>query len=517
MKKYLLLLSAVIFVSDYNSLFAQCNVTNVIVSNIRTSAYSIDSLLYTIDLQFNASVNGGNKDVWLHIWREADYPVSAMQRYNCNGQQSTAPAPSTFTNANNNLDVLDNAFVTFGFDDNAINLNVPGTTGIFTNYHYDASVTPNYQGTTIYKIAHNTDPNVDHIYVQDLSFKVSKAALDFLQVRAFNWSTVGDQRPQCWGCGETFVVGDPVVLGSVNCAGIRTYNLSIQSKFDNITTPSIETISGVYRLYIDVDRNGAINETIDILAQRNTSFITGFTAGTILQGFKSAFVGSVLPFNNYAFENGDTNSNKPLIALVNVTTAGYLGAGAIGILNNPCTVLPVEMIGFDAKRVSNTVNLIWETAQEFNLSGFDIQRKLGAAAFTSIGFVIATANEGSGYVYNFTDANLTSGTNVLYRLRMVDKDGAYTYSEIRSIRNSGQKIDLSVYPNPSNGFFTIAVPANGGVYDVLLTDVAGRFLRSINGLRSQSLKMNGLSPGIYIVKIWFRETREAITERVIVQ
>ena len=222
MKKYLLLLSAVIFVSDYNSLFAQCNVTNVIVSNIRTSAYSIDSLLYTIDLQFNASVNGGNKDVWLHIWREADYPVSAMQRYNCNGQQSTAPAPSTFTNANNNLDVLDNAFVTFGFDDNAINLNVPGTTGIFTNYHYDASVTPNYQGTTIYKIAHNTDPNVDHIYVQDLSFKVSKAALDFLQVRAFNWSTVGDQRPQCWGCGETFVVGDPVVLGSVNCAAIRT-------------------------------------------------------------------------------------------------------------------------------------------------------------------------------------------------------------------------------------------------------------------------------------------------------
>ena len=517
MKKYILLVSAVVFLSNLNLLLAQCNVTNVIVSNVRTSTYSTNSLLYTIDLQFNVTVNGGNKDVWLHIWQEADYPTNLMQRYNCNGQQSTAPAPSTFTSANNNLDVLDNAFLTFGFDDNAINPNVPGTNGIFTNYHYDAAITPNYQGATIYKIAHSTDPNVDHIYVQDLSFKMSKSAFDFLQVRAFNWSTVGDQRPQCWGCGETFVVGDPVVSGSVNCSAIRTYNLNIQSKFDNITTPAIETISGVYRLYVDVDRNGSINETIDILAQSNTSFITGFNPGTILPSFKSAFVGSVLPFNNYVFQNGDTNSNKPLIALVNVTTAGYLGAGAIGILNNSCTVLPVEMKSFNAKRESNTVNLSWETAQEFNFSGFDIQRKLGEAPFRSIGFIDATANEGTGSVYNFIDANIVAQTNILYRLRLVDKDGAYRYSEIRVVRNNAQKTDLSVYPNPNRGFFTIAVPADAGVYDVLLIDVAGRILRSMNGLRNQSLKMNALSPGIYIVKISFRETGEAITERIIVQ
>lgn len=517
MKKYILLLSVVIFLSGYSSLFAQCNVTNVIVSNVRTSSYGPDSLLYTIDLQFNATVNGGNKDVWLHIWRESDYPASAMQRYNCTNQQSTAPAPSTFTEANNNLDVLDKAFLTFGFDDNAINTNVPGTTGIFTDYHYDAAITPNYLGTTIYKIAHSTDPNVDHVYIQDLSFKVSNTALDFLQVRAFNWSTVGDQRPQCWGCGETFVVGDPAVSGSVNCTVTRTYNLNIQSKFDDITVPGIETISGYYRLYIDVDRSGAINEGIDILAQTTTNFNTGFVPGTILPGFKSAYVGSVLPFNNYIFQNGDTNSNKPLIALVNITTPGYLGAGATGILNNPCTVLPVEMMSFNAQRLFNNIHLTWETAQEFNFGGFDVQRKVGNTAYTSIGFVRAKANEGNGAVYNFIDADLASGTNVLYRLRIVDKDGGYSYSDIRAIRNSAQKIDVSVYPNPCNGFFAIAVPADAGLYDVLLTDVAGRVLRSMSSLRSQSLQMNSLNQGIYIIKIWFRETGEAITERIVVK
>ncbi len=517
MKKYLLLLSVGIFLSGYNILLAQCNVTNVIVSNIRTSPSGPDSLMYIIDLQFNATVNGGNKDVWLHIWREADYPVSAMQRYNCPNQQSTAPAPSTFTDANNNLDVLDNAFLTFGFDDNAINTNVPGTTGIFTNYHYDPVVAPNYLGATIYKIAHSTDPDVDHIYIQDLSFKVSNTALNFLQVRAFSWSTVGDQRPQCWGCGETFVVGDPTVSGSVNCAATRTYNLNIQSKFDDVTVPGIEPISGFYRLYIDVDRSGTINTDIDILAQTSTNFNTGFVPGTILPGFKSAYVGSVLPFNNYTFQNGDTNSNKQLIAWVNITTPGYLGAGATGVLNNPCTVLPVEMKSFNAHRVFNNVNLTWETAQEFNFSGFDVQRKVGKSAYSSIGFVTAKANEGNGAAYSFTDADLTSGTNVLYRLRIVNKDGGYSYSDIRAIRNNAQKIDVSVYPNPCNGFFEIAVPSDAGLYDVVFTDIAGRVLRSMSSLRSQSLQMNSLNPGIYIMKIWFRETGETITERIIVK
>jgi Secretion system C-terminal sorting domain len=517
MKKYILLLQVVLFLSGYNSLIAQCNVTNVIISNVRTTPSGSDSLIYTIDLQFNATVNGGNKDVWLHVWREADYPATTMQRYNCTQHQSTAPAPSTFTDGNNNLDVLDKAFLTFGFDDNAIGTNIPGTTGIFTGYHYDAAITPNYTGTTIYKITHATDPNVDHVYIQDVSFKVSNNAIDFLQVRAFSWSTVGDQRPQCWGCGETFVVGDPVVFGSINCTATRTYNLSIQSKFDDVTVPGIENIAGYYRLYIDVDRNGSINEDIDILAQTNTNFNTGFEPGTILPGFKSAYVGSVLSFNNYTFQNGDTNSNKPLIALVNVTTPGYLGAGATGILNNPCTVLPVEMLSFKIQRIVNNVDLTWQTAQEFNFSGFDVQRKIDKAGFASIGFVAAKASDGAGATYNFTDADLPPGTNVWYRLRIVDKDGGQMYSDIRAIRNNAKKMEVSIYPNPNSGFFAIAIPSDAGLYDLIVTDIAGRTLKSMNGLRSQSLQMNSLNPGIYIIKIWFRETGEIVSERIVVK
>ena len=90
MKRNLLLLLLLALMPWYNIISAQCNVTNVVVSNVRSNPYGADSMMYTIDLQFNATVNGGNKDIWLHIWRESDYPAAAMQRYNCFGQQSFA-------------------------------------------------------------------------------------------------------------------------------------------------------------------------------------------------------------------------------------------------------------------------------------------------------------------------------------------------------------------------------------------------------------------------------------------
>ena len=517
MKKNLLLLLLLALMPWYNMISAQCNVTNVIVSNVRSNPYGTDSTMYTIDLQFNATVNGGNKDIWLHMWKESDYPSVPMQLYNCTGNQSVAPTPSTFTQANTHLDVLDKAFLTFGFDDNAINRDVPGTAGIFTAYHYDPAVIPNFQGTTIYRVAHATDPNVDHIYVENLSFVVSNSVIDFLQVRAFSWSTVGDNRPQCWGCGETFVVGDPNVSGTINCTSPRTYNINIQSEFDDVTIPGIQTITGNYRLYIDVDRNELINEEIDRLVQTSTNFTTALVPGTVRPGFQSAYVASVLPFNNYVYTVGDTNSTKNLIALVNVTTPGYIGAGTTGILVNPCAPLPVTITSFNAIAQSNAVKLTWETAQEFNFSGYEVERKAGKANFASIGFVQAKAMEGERASYQFTDANLPAGEVLLYRLRLLDKDGSFTYSDVKAIRNNAKKMLVAVYPNPTKGMFTIAVPADAGLYDVMLSDYSGRVMRAERSLRNQSFQVNKLLPGVYMLKIWFRETGETITERVIVQ
>lgn len=513
MKKRLLFVITLILMSWYNLAIAQCNVTNVIVSKVSISTYGTDSFLYTIDLQFDAAVNGGNKDIWLHVWREVDYPFTAMNIYNCSGQQSTAPAPATFSDLPKTLDVLDKSIITFGFDDNLINANTAGVAGIFTSYHYDSTVVPNYAGATIYKVADASDPNIDHVYIQNLSFKVSNLIPGFLQVRSFNWSTEGDQKPQCWGCGSSFVVDDPKVSGSINCTADRSFNINIQSKYDDASLPGIQTITGFYKLYIDVNRNGVINEGTDILAHTSSAFTTGFVPGTILPGYNSAYVMSVISFNNYVFSTGDTNSNKPLIALVNVTTPGYLGAGTTGILVNPCTVLPVTVTDFQLHNQQGNVFLQWAVTNEYDIEKYTVQRRIGNGKFESIGDVRAAELS----AYKFTDYVSASTAVMYYRLQITERNGNINYSAVRVVRINTSITDILVYPNPAVASFSIAVPADAGSYDLSISDISGRVIKTMNAVRNQSIYFNQFVPGTYIVKVQFRETGVSVTKRIVVQ
>ncbi len=337
-----------------------------------------------------------------------------------------------------------------------------------------------HAGATIYKVADATDPNVDHVYIQNLSFKVSNLLPGFLQVRAFNWSTEGDQKPQCWGCGTSFVVDDPKVSGSINCTATRTYNINIQSKYDDASVPDIQTITGFYRLFIDVNRNSVIDEELDILAHTSTAFTTGFVPGTVQPGYNSAYVGSVLAFNNYIFQTGDTNSNKPIIALVNVTTPGYLGAGKTGILINPCTVLPVTITSFQAFIQQGSVALKWAVADEYNVEKYIVQRRADNGQFATIGSVPATELDN----YAFNDNVYGLNGIMYYRLQVVDRNGNINYSDIRVVRINTKNTDIMIYPNPAVAAFSIAVPADAGSYDISISDISGRIIKTMNAVRS---------------------------------
>src|SRR6201999_1456361 len=98
---------------------------------------------------------------------------------------------------------------------------------------------------------------------------------------------------------------------------------------------------------------------------------------------------------------------------------------------------------------SNTpsVNLIWTTANEINTSYFEIERSLDGKTFQPIGTVQAK-NTAVQNNYLFADANIVSGI-LYYKLKMIDKDGAFKYSAIVVVNNANQN-GLSVLPNPSS-------------------------------------------------------------------
>jgi len=94
--------------------------------------------------------------------------------------------------------------------------------------------------------------------------------------------------------------------------------------------------------------------------------------------------------------------------------------------------LPVEMIYFEAQKNDTVVVLFWKTASEVNNNYFAIERAGNDLFFSQIGLEYGHGNSNMVNTYSFIDYNPIQGTNH-YRLRQVDFDGEFEYSEIRTI------------------------------------------------------------------------------------
>ena len=180
------------------------------------------------------------------------------------------------------------------------------------------------------------------------------------------------------------------------------------------------------------------------------------------------------------------------------------------------TPLPVEMISFNAEKSNNSVNLIWETASEINNKQFDIQRSIDGKSFETIGTLDGNGNSNTRIRYEYTDNSLISSAVVYYRLKQIDYNGKFAYSEIRKITSSNiASSSLGAYPNPFadniNWHFTLA---DGKSYILRLTNITGKLIYSqnIEGISSGTYSPEASLPhGMYILSI---DGNDASTQRI---
>jgi hypothetical protein len=114
-------------------------------------------------------------------------------------------------------------------------------------------------------------------------------------------------------------------------------------------------------------------------------------------------------------------------------------------------VVPVELSSFTASTKGVDVELIWTTATEINNQGFEIERKIVGGSFKMVGYVAGYGTTLEPKAYSFEDSKLETG-NYTYRLKQIDLDGSFTYSEEISVE---VEIPLEFaleqnYPNPFN-------------------------------------------------------------------
>jgi hypothetical protein len=122
--------------------------------------------------------------------------------------------------------------------------------------------------------------------------------------------------------------------------------------------------------------------------------------------------------------------------------------GVMAVTTN--VLLPVTISSFKGKIINNTALLNWNTSNETNNLGFEIERSADGIKFSRIGFVASKSTNGSSSnaaEYSFDDNKALLG-NVYYRLKQTDKDGKYHYSSIVVLQNLKSGILLSLQTNP---------------------------------------------------------------------
>ncbi len=164
--------------------------------------------------------------------------------------------------------------------------------------------------------------------------------------------------------------------------------------------------------------------------------------------------------------------------------------------------LPVKFISISASLVDKTSAMIkWTVATPtVNSDKFEIEYSTDGINWNGIGTIsIVNTNQGN---YRFLHTNIPSG-HLYYRVKEIDIDGIYVYSNIVVLYNKTMPGSFFVFPNPANNYITINGPGNvKGNTKIILYDVVGKQLTSLimTGTTKQ-INTAGFPDGAYVLKI----------------
>ncbi len=282
---------------------------------------------------------------------------------------------------------------------------------------------------------------------------------------------------------------------------------------------SVRIIEGVFDNYTGetgnlIVNNNAVNKTWFINEQNvggsNATLTLQWNSLDELSGFSNG--------NSYIARNtGSTwlasaagaavGTNPYTRTLNNITSFTPFGVASSG-------TLPVKLIRFNGAIANNITNLNWATSSEINNKGFEVQRSLDGTDFETIGFVKGVGNSNAVNKYAFNDnlsINNQLPTTIYYRLKQIDLDGKYEYSNTIVIKtnedlNFGN--DISIVPNP----FTDGVQINfsqhqNAAVNVILVDALGRevYTKQVPSIIGNNIitidNLNLLQNGIYFIRL----------------
>ncbi|MDP2303952.1 MAG: T9SS type A sorting domain-containing protein [Ignavibacteria bacterium] len=309
--------------------------------------------------------------------------------------------------------------------------------------------------------------------------------------------------------------GEQWKLGSD--AGVQTITFAYQINASNLTSGTWTNVAALNFSSPNNSILGAQGDVLDGNASGNKTAISAtITAISLVDGDEIWFRWQ---------DNDDAGTTDKILAVDDFS------------FNQNGDPLPVELTSFSALLINKEVKLNWQTATEINNYGFEIERSENRSqksegnnteqVWETIGFVEGNGNSNSPKEYSFTDASAMLSTSssssfgaskLIYRLKQIDTDGKYEYSNEIEVDFDGLPSQFSLeqnYPNPFNPStkikYVIPVVETGHapslrvalkIFDALGNEVA-TLVNEVKepGFYEIDWNANGLSSGVYYYRL----------------
>lgn len=227
------------------------------------------------------------------------------------------------------------------------------------------------------------------------------------------------------------------------------------------------------------------------VALSNGTIINNYDPDLLQIRFNRVFTSPGVPLTGTSFQ---------FRAVDAANTPSNAATYSIGLAN----VLPVVGLELKGSTRGTTAVLNWKTLQETQTDRFLVERSENGVLFKEIGGVAAAGNSNREMNYAFTDQN-TNAARLWYRVKLVEKDGTQTLSNVVALGWTSATATIRVYPNPAREQLYLFL-GEKGTYQTDLLNAAGqvvwsRVLNAADNSTSLLPGLGGKAKGMYLLKV----------------
>lgn len=368
--------------------------------------------------------------------------------------------------------------------------------------------------------------------------------------------------------GNSIALDDQIIGIDLGRNGLTFYNSVLiegtATGSDNVMGVYVDWASGTEfkNNMIYIDRDGGSGDFYAIYNDVNSSagWTSSNNAYVVNSGSKStSYIGywdptseNISDITTWQTKSGESNSifdtpiNQPKTSLfpllatqdnLDVDDPSWLAAGTplveqidirnssrdattptIGAYEKTDIVLPIELLSFDAS-CNESVELKWQTSSEINNDYFVIEKSYNAAVWYEVGIVEGSGNSEKIIEYSWEE-NITNLSNSYYRLKQVDYDGYYSFSNYINVFCEERNLSVDVFPNPVQDILNIRLNSSSfEQVNINLYSSIGQIVVSekFHDSNLAKIDLSNLNSGVYMLIVQDENHSKIYTQKIIVK